>query len=109
MMNSPFLVACLDTGHANCAGIAAGKFARILGDRLKVLHIHDNMAKSDAHALPFTGTIDWKDFGAALKEIGYSGALSLEWRNGGFPGDYLIDAEKFAFQTLKKFAAVSAL
>ncbi len=103
MMNSPNLVACLDTGHANCAGVKAGEFARALGSRLKALHIHDNFAKIDAHGLPYTGTVDWKDFANALKEINYEGALSLEWRNGNFPADYMLEAEKFAFRTLSKF------
>ena len=103
MMNSPYLVACLDTGHANCAGVSAGGFARKLGSRLKALHIHDNFAKIDAHTLPYTGTVNWEDFAESLKEIDYKGALSLEWRVGGFPEDYMLEAEKFAFQTLKKF------
>ena len=109
MMNSPNLGACLDTGHANCANIPAGKFARLLGKRLKALHLHDNFSKSDSHSLLYTGTTDWKDFADALKEIGYSGSLSLEWRLGNFPKDYMIKAEEFAFQTLKKFATDNGL
>ena len=109
MMNSPNMVACLDTGHANCAGIPAGTFARMLGKRLRALHLHDNFAKIDAHSLLYTGSIDWKDLAAALKEIGYSGSLSLEWRVGGFPKEYMINAEKFAFETLKKFATDNVL
>lgn len=103
MMNSPNLVACLDTGHANCAGVSAAEFARKLGNRLQALHMHDNFAKIDAHGLLYTGTVDWNDFANALKEIGYQGALSLEWRNSGFPKDYIIEAEAFAFGTLNKF------
>lgn len=103
MMNSPYLFACLDTGHANCAGVGAGEFARKLGKRLKALHLHDNFAKIDAHSLPYTGTINWKDFADALKETEYKGCLSLEWRNGGFPKDYIKEAESFAFKTLSKF------
>lgn len=109
MMDSPYLGACLDTGHANCAGIPAGAFARMLGKRLKALHLHDNFAKIDAHSLLYTGSINWKDLAAALKEIGYSGSLSLEWRVGGFPKEYMVNAEKFAFETLKKFATDNGL
>ena len=33
---------CFDTGHANLVGIDMEGFIRMLGPRLKVLHIHDN-------------------------------------------------------------------
>ena len=71
-------VACLDTGHANITKISCGEFVRALGKRLKVLHVHDNDGKSDQHTLPFAGNIDWRDFGKALKEVGFTGAISLE-------------------------------
>ncbi len=102
MMKSDNFVACLDTGHANCAGVSPADFARALGDRLHVLHIHDNFNWYDEHTLPFTGTVNWEDFAKALVEIGYKGNLNLEWRTGLFPDDYVIEAEKFAFKTLKR-------
>lgn len=104
MMASPYFAACLDTGHANCAGISPADFAKLLGDRLIALHIHDNLAHDDAHGLPYTGNINWSAFAAALKEIGYEGWLNLEWRDGRFPKDYMMDAEIFAYKTLRKFA-----
>ena len=51
---------------------------RLLGDRLKVLHVHDNDGKNDQHRAPFTGTIDWEDFTSALAETGFRGVMSLE-------------------------------
>lgn len=36
------LVFCFDTGHANFVGIDFEKFITTLGNRLKVLHLHDN-------------------------------------------------------------------
>ena len=85
MMDSPYMVGCLDTGHANITGIAPGEFARKLGSRLKVLHIHDNLGLnphcegwSDMHTAPYQGNIDWADFSCALREIGYDGTLSFE-------------------------------
>ena len=85
MMNSDYMVACLDTGHANVTGIPSGEFARKLGSRLKTLHIHDNLGLnpynegwSDMHTAPYLGNIDWVDFSHALREIGYDGTLSYE-------------------------------
>ena len=43
-----------------------------------MLHIHDNNGFEDEHMAPFLGTIDWEDFCKALRQIDYSGALSLE-------------------------------
>ncbi len=77
-MNDEYFAACLDTGHANVTGVAPGKYVRLLGDRLKVLHVHDNDGKNDQHRAPFTGTIDWEDFTSALAETGFRGVMSLE-------------------------------
>lgn len=77
-INDDNFVACLDTGHANTTGMSVAEFARKLGHRLKVLHIHDNQANNDAHLTPFAGNIDWADFSKALSEINYNGAFSFE-------------------------------
>ena len=78
MMSSEYLVACLDTGHANITGIDCGDFARALGHRLKALHIHDNDGKSDQHITPFFGTVNWSSLMQGLRDIRYQGTLSLE-------------------------------
>ncbi len=69
---------CLDTGHAWISGNEPSEFARELGPRLKVLHIHDNLGKGDQHVAPFVGTIDWPNFVRTLKAIEYAGVFSLE-------------------------------
>lgn len=74
------LVACLDIGHAEMRPSGGGAVAMIkaLGHHLQALHIHDNDLKRDSHALPFTMGIDFQSVCQALKEIGYSGDLTLE-------------------------------
>ncbi len=49
---------CFDSGHAN----VNGNFDQLLkfGERLKVLHLHDNKGENDDHQPPFWGTMDWK-------------------------------------------------
>jgi len=70
---------CLDTGHlARFKVSKTGDAIRLLGDNIKVLHTHDNMGDSDTHQFPYTGIIDWKDFGKALKDINFDGVLSME-------------------------------
>ena len=73
------LKVCLDTGHAAIFfGKSIGDAVRYIGQRLEAVHIHDNMGKEDEHLIPGDGIIDWDGFAAALKEIGFSGVISLE-------------------------------
>lgn len=69
---------CLDTGHALLVGMDAAEYARVLGKRLKALHVHDNSGRADEHLFPYMGVADWPRFCAALKENGYQGALNFE-------------------------------
>lgn len=80
LVNDPFLVACLDIGHAEIVGCetSAPEMIRALGSRLQALHIHDNNKLDDCHQLPFTMDIDFEAAICALKEIGYQGYLTLE-------------------------------
>ena len=77
---------CLDTGHANLVGINFETFITTLGDRLKVLHIHDNDGVTDLHQIPYTFTrtrennssTDWPGFLRGLHNIKFSKVLSFE-------------------------------
>ena len=79
-VNDPYFVACLDIGHAEMRGLhtSAPKMIRALGSHLQALHIHDNDCHYDSHRLPFTMNIDFGAIVEALKEIGYTGYLTLE-------------------------------
>lgn len=70
---------CLDTGHVaifNDLSIADVIYS--LGDKIKVLHIHDNNGTSDEHLAPYNGVTDWDGFTKALNEIDFNGVISLE-------------------------------
>ncbi len=77
---------CFDTGHANLIGLDMEDFITTLGDRLKVLHIHDNDGVSDLHQIPFTFTktrenkasTDWSGFIRGLRAVHFQGTLSFE-------------------------------
>jgi len=71
---------CLDTGHSVICGVQPGDAVRMLGGRLKVLHVHDNNGRSDEHHPPYVcNSIDWEDFGRALREVGFDGTFSYEF------------------------------
>ena len=77
-INHPKLKACLDTGHAHVFHDDIAEDVRLLGDDLATLHVHDNKGNWDQHLIPYMGNIKWEEFLAALKEIGYKGAFTLE-------------------------------
>ena len=80
LLDDPWLVACLDIGHAQMRGSGEGaaKMLRALGHRVQALHIHDNDCRHDCHQIPFSMDIDFHGVVEALKEIGYSGWFTLE-------------------------------
>jgi sugar phosphate isomerase/epimerase len=78
-VDDPYLVACLDLGHAPIVGEDVCDMIRTLGhDRLQALHVHDNDGKEDDHSLPFSGKADWNAILDALVEIDYVGNMTLE-------------------------------
>ena len=79
-VNDPFLLACLDIGHAEMrgSGDGAAHMIRTLGHRLGALHLHDNDRCKDSHQIPFSMQIDFSAVLHALREIGYTGDMTLE-------------------------------
>ncbi|MEW5920048.1 MAG: sugar phosphate isomerase/epimerase family protein [Bacillota bacterium] len=59
-LQSPFLRACLDTGHVNIfSSIPITEWISSLGDYLAHFHIHDNHGIDDEHLPPGRGNIDF--------------------------------------------------
>ncbi len=78
-LNSEEIVMCVDTGHFNIFRDCPIYDTIVkIGDKLKVLHIHDNMGDADYHLLPKKGNFNWDDFCLGLKEIKFDGVLNLE-------------------------------
>lgn len=80
LIDSPWIVGCLDIGHANLMGDDIPQFIHTLGSKLKCLHIHDTGHNVDLHLLPYTviGEDKWDGILKALAEIGYTGDLTFE-------------------------------
>ena len=79
-VNDPYLVACLDIGHAEMKGLdtTAEEMIYALGDSVAALHLHDNDLWHDNHDLPFTMGRDFDKVIKALKKIDYKGYMTLE-------------------------------
>ena len=80
LVDDPYLVACLDIGHAEMQGSGDGAVPMIkaLGNHLQALHIHDNDKIRDSHQIPFSMSIDFEAIAKVLKEVNYEGYLTLE-------------------------------
>ncbi len=78
-LDSRWLVACLDIGHAALTDQDIPAYIRALGKKhLQALHVHDVDYKKDRHTLPYMMDIDWAPVLDALAEIGYEGDLTFE-------------------------------
>ena len=69
---------CLDTGHLHLLHKNVTNYIHTVGKRLHALHMHDNDGVTDQHNIPFSGSVRWKEFLAALKDVGYNDDLSFE-------------------------------
>ncbi len=78
--HDPMVGICWDFGHANLARVTQTDALRMIGKRLKCVHVDDNLGANDNHLLPFFGEIDWNEIFPVLAEIGYEGSCSLEVR-----------------------------
>lgn len=68
---------CWDVGHAHLSGLCQAAELTVIGDRLRMLHLHDNDGRRDRHLIPFTGTVDWRSVADGLRTIAFP---SMSWR-----------------------------
>lgn len=79
-INDDHFKVCLDTGHVNVYEnvLEVAEEVRRIGNKIQIMHIHDNKCKFDLHMSPYYGWINWEEFAASLKDINYKGVFSLE-------------------------------
>ena len=81
-VDHPLVGACWDFGHANLNLQHRDKTQKelllMLGERLKIVHVHNNYKTRDSHLPLSIGCVDWHDAISGLREIGFSGFFSLE-------------------------------
>lgn len=99
MINSPYLKACLDIGHAVLVGESVINMIRTLGpDRIYGLHIHDVDTIHDNHTLPYTQKVDFEEMLNGLAEIGYTGDITFE--AGVFPRSFPTELKLSAWRLM---------
>ena len=79
-VNHDYVVACIDTGHAEISSVGtnAPDMIRAAGSKLACLHIQDCDHIHDSHQLPFTMDVDFNAIIKALREVDYKGDMTLE-------------------------------
>ena len=96
---------CLDSGHTNVAVgggcLSVPDYIRYFGDRIKMLHLHDNDGVNDQHLIPGFGYINWPAVFDALEEVGYDGYYNYELVLKF--GDCLEDSVMFLGKFLRMF------
>ena len=97
---------CWDTGHANITGLCQSEAIEFVGDRLKVLHLNDNVGADDVHYSPFMGTVNWSDVMKGLKNIGYKGSINFEVSGGRVPRNALDDFGRYICKTGEYFRSL---
>lgn len=98
-IDSPWIVACVDVGHAALTGYEPENFiSRVDPHILKCLHVQDNDYLEDRHTLPYLADLNWSAVMASLKKSGYEGDLTFEIVKyiQRFPKELIPDALKFA-------------
>ena len=96
---SPWIVACVDVGHAALTGNEPQDFiAGMDREALKCLHVQDNDYIGDRHLFPYSGKLNWSEIMTALKKKGYDGDLTFEVvkQIDLYPNELLPDALKLA-------------
>ncbi|MEM1167440.1 MAG: sugar phosphate isomerase/epimerase family protein [Planctomycetota bacterium] len=68
---------CFDTGHAHFTGDMLAAL-RARPEAIAYLHLHDNDRVIDNHLLPGDGTIDWFDFGQAVRSLAIQAPCMIE-------------------------------
>lgn len=92
-IDHPLVGICWDTGHGHIQGLSQGASIRMIGKRLKAMHIQDNDGVKDQHLFPYYGTIDWRDVTRSLRDIGYAGDFTYETHNAVRPLPVPVGAE----------------
>lgn len=76
-IDHPLVHVCWDTGHANCEGSQYDEILK-LGKELYAIHYNDNYGNSDAHTMPYCGTMNNDEIINALIDVDFKGPLTLE-------------------------------
>lgn len=97
--DSDLVGACWDFGHANLMKNDKAKVLDNMGNRIKIVHMHNNTEMCDMHISPCMGTVKWEELIPIMVKNGYSGPLSLEVNLDMIMPQMLVDYIEFCGKT----------
>ena len=99
----PNLKVMIDTADQNVTDPNLSDAVRKAGKNLAYVHCNDNSGegRGDVHLPPGRGSIDWRAFFRALKEIGYDGAVTAQVHTG-----HPIDIDAWLYETHEYLSSV---
>ena len=97
---------CFDSGHAMISGGDVRAMVRTLGNRIGVLHLHDNDGTRDDHLPPYLGKLDFDELMRALKEVGYAGNLNFEIHFGYVPEELLASQMRYVRDVARRLVRI---
>ena len=108
LLNDPIFGICWDFGHANLNKVDQCASLRMIGKRLKAVHVADNFGEKDDHVTPYFGNIDWAPIMKTLVEIGYTGDFTYEdfAFHHGLPADLRDTILKFTYELARYLIAL---
>jgi sugar phosphate isomerase/epimerase len=77
-INSPAVGLTLDVGHAVLQDFDPAAAVLAAGARLKHVHLHSNLGRSDDHLRLDRGIVDFAPVVQAIRRIGFAGHASIE-------------------------------
>lgn len=100
---------CYDIGH--CHMTLANDYDTTdmiyrLGERICMLHLHDNCRNGDQHRVPYAGTIRWEDAMRALKDIGFGGDFNYELDMRVIPKPLINAYVRYAYEVARYLVSV---
>ena len=90
---------CFDVGHAHIMSSVSQAF-KVLKDRIRSTHVHDNNKDRDSHLWPGDGNIDWKETVELFRTAPHVPALLLEIE--GVEGEKVSERMAAAFGKLER-------
>ncbi|QTQ14277.1 sugar phosphate isomerase/epimerase [Treponema parvum] len=80
-LNDPHFICLVDTGHCGIVGETTERMLRVMGKRIKALHLNDNLFRTDDHIIPGHGLMNLDQVMRTLAEIDYEGDVTFEVLN----------------------------
>ena len=100
---------CFDVEHAAIMEMNQIECMKLIGNRLKVLHVSDYLNVKDIHLLPYMGKSNWKEIMEGLRIVNYDGLFNFEIHRFlvHIPEDLYLLSLKYSFEIGKKLLHIN--